>query len=214
MTDHLDEAAARAVDLAGELLGPRRDLQAPLAAAHLTYMAGLLRGGVRPSSVLPGRCDATGEGWRGAPLVCHLNAGHADSHMHSDGTRWGEIPVKFYPASGGGPYEDYATSIQPPEKVADPADPRAAARSFRTSAEKVGGHVNPHGNTWAAGVRHGYLMAADALDEVADVHDQARAQRDELRRAIRDFLERVDPDQRDMRLHGALAQVEREIEAG
>lgn len=47
MTDHLDEAAAKAVDLAAMLTTPS-DLDDTLrieAAAHLAYMAGLLRGG-------------------------------------------------------------------------------------------------------------------------------------------------------------------------
>lgn len=45
MIDYLEEAAARAVELSGELIGPRSDVTAPIAAAHLTYLAGLIRGG-------------------------------------------------------------------------------------------------------------------------------------------------------------------------
>jgi hypothetical protein len=47
MTDHLDEAATKAVELAALLTTPT-DLDDTLrvgAAAHLTYLAGLIRGG-------------------------------------------------------------------------------------------------------------------------------------------------------------------------
>lgn len=45
MTDHLDEAATKAVELAEELGGgPRDDLLNIQAAQHLTYLAGLIRG--------------------------------------------------------------------------------------------------------------------------------------------------------------------------
>ena len=157
MTDHIEQAAAKAVDLAEELNDERGDTLSVKAAAHLTYMAGLLRGSTGPSEVTLANGDR---------LV--------------------------------------ANSVE---------GPRRLAGNFRTSAAKVLEGRNPHGDNWAAGVRHGYLQAADALDEVADAYETVRDQRDELRRAIGDFLKRVEPDQGDMRLHGALAQVEREIEA-
>jgi hypothetical protein len=45
MTDHLDEAAAKAVTAAGRLLHDDDPKDRVEAAAHLTYLAGLIRGG-------------------------------------------------------------------------------------------------------------------------------------------------------------------------
>jgi hypothetical protein len=56
VTDHLDEAAAKAVELAEELFA-RTQLDLVPTAQHLTYVAGLIRGGaVRPGPVEETRC--------------------------------------------------------------------------------------------------------------------------------------------------------------
>lgn len=46
------------------------------------------------------------------------------------------------------------------------------AANFRASAAKLDG--NPHGS-FLSGVRHGYLMAADAMDEMTAELDRLRA---------------------------------------
>lgn len=74
MTDHLDEAAAKAVDLAEELNDERGDTLSVKAAAHLAYMAGLLRGGAA-GTYSPGRSGLQ----RGAAT---------------------DEPVRFYPSTG------------------------------------------------------------------------------------------------------------------
>jgi hypothetical protein len=51
MTDHLEQAAGRAIELAEELVndeGAYAGVRIP-AAGHLTYLAGLIRGGVQPA---------------------------------------------------------------------------------------------------------------------------------------------------------------------
>lgn len=83
MTDHLEQAAAKAAEFAEEITNFRPEL----IAAHLMYMAGLLRGS---AVTLPGPCDSripslvpgVGARW------CQLRAGHAGLHEHPDGGSW------------------------------------------------------------------------------------------------------------------------------
>lgn len=214
MTDHMDEAAAKAMDLAewfvkDESTNVAEFVRRIPVAAHLTYMAGLLRGGgVKHEAPLniTGEFKASSSGervtdpnmliWRGPephafeneiphdhlpwPVRQAVSAVLHACYEHED-PKVREAREQLYNAVTHGQVTDPTL-----ETDGDTADPREAARNFRLSAEKVGGHVNPHGDTWAAGVRHGYLMAADALDAFAGVYDQARAQRDDLLAAIRD----------------------------
>jgi hypothetical protein len=207
VTDHLDEAATKAVELAEELCGPNSDLTAQGAAQHLTYLAGLIRGGaVRPIKELSMAVPVSEE------------ESKTTYQPWWSGERRGsspDEPVRFYPSAG-----THYDKVQADETDTDPlanrtsptTDPRTAAANFRASAAKLlapGADLSSDGNTWASGVRHGYLMAADALDEVADVVDAQerelvkerevnrynahewkalRAQRDELLAAARKFL--------------------------
>lgn len=61
-----------------------------------------------------------------------------------------------------------------------PADVAKYPANFRASAAKLDG--NPH-DSFLAGVRHGYLMAADAMDEMAAELAELRA-RDEVAEAV------------------------------
>lgn len=69
MTDYVEEAAAKAVELAEELATPTTGTMTRLqviAAAHLTYMAGLLRGGAasaEPTSVTTSADEMSSEAW-------------------------------------------------------------------------------------------------------------------------------------------------------
>ena len=184
MTDHLDEAAAKAIELATILTTPT-DLDDTLrvgAAQHLTYLAGLIRGGaVRPTwngtTVLPPRAEPfVVKSWQVDDLPVD-----PDKLNRIEDAVTGEVAADGLPAKT--------------------TDPREAARNFRASAAKLGG-----GSPFYGGVRHGYLMAADVLDEVADVvptpaeHAELRrrwreavSQRDDLLAAAKKVLADKDP---------------------
>lgn len=73
MTDHLEQAAARAIELAGFLVDDPSIGDRFIAAAHLTYLAGLLRGGaVRPVATettadhLANECEKYAKRWHQA----------------------------------------------------------------------------------------------------------------------------------------------------
>jgi hypothetical protein len=161
MTDHLDEAATKAVELAALLTTPT-DLDETLrvgAAQHLTHLAGLIRGGaVREPAVTEELVQQVGRvlAVRWAKLV------EVERRMNSTAVASDGLSTKTI-------------------------DPRAAAANFRASAAAMT-KDDVHQPNWAAGVAHGYLMAADALDEVAEVVDRTRAQRDELLAAARKFM--------------------------
>lgn len=237
MTDHLDEAAAKAVDLAAAIGPVAKTTLEVEAAAHLAYMAGLLRGGgggrrtEELSMFVPvsdeeskARVEVGGDGvirtfdrsgqqvwpadeiphdhlpWpvrQAVSAVLHACYEHEDPNVR-------EAREQLYNAVTHGQVTDPTL-----ETDGGTADPREAARNFRLSAEKVGGHVNPHGNTWASGVRHGYLMAADALDEVADTYERVRAQRDELLVAARKALAEQTPHA-ELDLDEVVTRLERE----
>jgi hypothetical protein len=165
MTDHLDEAAAKAVELAESLNDERGDTLSVHVAAHLAYLAGLIRGGAGRAT---GRATVQGRPFEVKPWI-----------------RGRDLPVDPDKLNR---IED-AAKVDPLANRTSPAiDPRTAAANFRASAVKVGEGFGPHSNTWQAGLRHGYLMAADALDEVADEVEEARAQREELLAAAKQLL--------------------------
>jgi hypothetical protein len=207
MTDHLEQAAAKAVELASELTEVQGDLEIEARAAqHLTYLAGLIRGGAarrieEPSVAVP----VSEEPFVVKPWI-----------------RGRDLPVDPDKLNR---IED-AAKVDPLANRTSPAiDPRTAAANFRASAVKVGEGFGPHSNTWQAGLRHGYLMAADALDEVADedmrfvdglaaeknaaVDAWAKVsnQRDELLAAVRKFL---DEDGMTMTLRETVDRIEAE----
>lgn len=78
----------------------------------------------------------------------------------------------------GRPGIDVAGDVDPAdvrEIPADELDVTTYPANFRASAAKLG--AKPHENTYRAGVRHGYLMAADAMDEMVAEIQRLRAAR-------------------------------------
>ena len=144
MTDHLEEAAARCVQLASAITDdgcePNRDLSVRVAM-HLTLVAGLIRGGLTPTRVEFRELD----------------------------------PARYMPEAERVPSADEAAALEVEELRHQlgktTTDPREAARNFRISAEAMSRNSHQQPN-WAAGVAHGYRMAADALDEVADAVEE------------------------------------------
>jgi hypothetical protein len=174
MTDHLDEAAAKAVELAASLTSRISDFPGDSAiAAHLTYLAGLIRGGAVRSPKVSTWTTADEQYQFPRQWLNEVVSGQA---------------ARAEPLTAKSTAED-AAKVGPLANRTSPAiDPRTAAANFRASAVKVGEGFGPHSNTWQAGLRHGYLMAADALDEVADEVEEARAQREELLAAAKQLL--------------------------
>jgi len=92
VTDHLEQAAAKNIELAHRLTSRNANeaVTAEEAAQHMTYLAGLIRGGA--VRALPGRCGAEGMALLvGEAPYCALRAGHAGWHEDEDGCSWGEV---------------------------------------------------------------------------------------------------------------------------
>jgi hypothetical protein len=181
VTDHLEPAADRAIELARHLIlgeGVDTAVRATEAAQHLTYLAGLIRGGTAQPTP-----KATVTGWDGKLWVGGIqfdDPSETDAEVHEE--ERDELAsidnriahdlrriVDKVAAVGEG-----KLTLNPIETAAV-TDPGEAARNFRASATAVAEGVDPHSNTWAAGVRHGYLHAANALDKVAATADQHKA---------------------------------------